>query len=71
MMTNGLMELNINYQLTKLEVREVALLTQRMADQALQKLEKSAYVELWAFLGMLLLFTVFCWKYGAILMQPT
>lgn len=68
-MTAGKMELNVNGELRKLEVSEVALLTDDMADDAWRKLRNGGLFGVLTSIGVVFLISLYWWGYGREKMQ--
>ncbi len=68
-MTAGKMELNVNGELRKMEVSEVALLTDDMAEDAWRKLRNGGMFGLLASIGVVFLISLYWWGYGRERMQ--
>lgn len=68
-MTAGKMELNVNGQLRKLEVSEVALLTDDMATEAWRKLRNGGLFGALSAIGFVFLISLYWWGYGRTKMQ--
>ncbi len=62
-MTAGKMELNVNGELRKLEVSEVALLTDDMADDAWRKLRNGGLFGVLTSIGVVFLISLYWWGY--------
>jgi type IV conjugative transfer system coupling protein TraD len=68
-MTAGKMELNVNGELRKMEVSEVALLTDEMAEDAWRKLRNGGMFGLLTSIGVVFLISLYWWGYGRERMQ--
>ncbi len=68
-MTAGKMELNVNGELRKMEVSEVALLTDDMAEDAWRKLRNGGMFGLLTSIGVVFLISLYWWGYGRERMQ--
>lgn len=68
-MTAGKMELNVNGELRKMEVSEVALLTDDMADDAWRKLRNGGMFGFLTSIGVVFLISLYWWGYGRERMQ--
>ncbi len=68
-MTAGKMELNVNGELRKMEVSEVALLTDDMAEDAWRQLRNGGMFGLLTSIGVVFLISLYWWGYGRERMQ--
>ncbi|MCW5323692.1 type VI secretion protein [Verminephrobacter aporrectodeae subsp. tuberculatae] len=68
-MTAGKMELNVNGELRNLEVSEVALLTDDMAEDAWRKLRNGGMFGFLTSIGVVFLVSLYWWGYGRSRMQ--
>ena len=70
-MTAGKMELFVNGEMRSLEVSEVALLTDEMADDAWRKLRNSGMIGVLTSIGLVFLISLYWWGYGRERMQDS
>ncbi|WP_459203499.1 type IV secretion system DNA-binding domain-containing protein (plasmid) [Ralstonia pseudosolanacearum] len=68
-MTAGKMELHVNGELHKIEVADVAVLTQEIADDAWRKMRNSGLIGMLSSVGVVFLITLYWWGYGRAKMQ--
>ncbi|MCG1040514.1 MULTISPECIES: type IV secretion system DNA-binding domain-containing protein [Burkholderiaceae] len=68
-MTAGKMELHVNGELRKMEVADVALLTDEIAGDAWRKLRNAGVIGLLSGIGMIFLISLYWWGYGRSKMQ--
>lgn len=67
-MTAGKMELHVNGELRKMEVSEVAMLTQEMADEAWRKIRNGGLIGGLCSVGLIFLISLYWWGYGRLKM---